>query len=222
MSACAGDTFHFAEIVRARISEREFLIGAAPHSNAWSLFRESRIVDAGIDWALPLGDDLPRAWRECPRGDWMIQMAEALGVDDALVVQATADCVRDALAQFHPNRDGSEAERYVETVRRHAEEALRMAAAYATIARSVAPERVAEDAGNSHRGMASAACALIAGMAQRPTGYARQEPLTRGPSQCAVAVRDATWELRSSGKPIAPARVAQRIRERIPISALVR
>ncbi len=40
---------------------------------------------------------LKLAWRDCQRGDWMLRLAEKLGVDKKLIVQAACDCAQTVL-----------------------------------------------------------------------------------------------------------------------------
>jgi hypothetical protein len=54
--------------------------------------------DVAIRWSVPFGDDLGRAWAECPRGDWLLWLAATLGLDAPTVALATADCARFSLS----------------------------------------------------------------------------------------------------------------------------
>ena len=49
-----------------------------------------------LEWAVA-HDDLRRAWRECPRGDWLLWLALKLGVENRVIVFAACECVRLAL-----------------------------------------------------------------------------------------------------------------------------
>jgi hypothetical protein len=66
-----------------------------------------------IEWA---GDRTPeQAWRECPRGDWLLWAAERVGVDRRLLVLAACDCAETALVHVP---DGEERPRMaIETAR---------------------------------------------------------------------------------------------------------
>jgi hypothetical protein len=53
--------------------------------------------EAALAWAAPLGDDLDRAWADCPRGSWLLWLAGRAGVEERVLVLAAADCARAAL-----------------------------------------------------------------------------------------------------------------------------
>ncbi len=48
-------------------------------------------VDAqreAVDWAVSQGNDVARAWRSCPRGDWVLLLALGGGAEGSLVALA--------------------------------------------------------------------------------------------------------------------------------------
>lgn len=49
------------------------------------------------EWASGFGDNLERAWNECPRGDWLIGLAMALGVPVRHLLPAVAGLVSQAV-----------------------------------------------------------------------------------------------------------------------------
>jgi len=60
------------------------------------------LEDAGahhdvVTWAKPFGADFERAWRECPRGDWLLGIAARAGADRAAIVRGAIECARFAL-----------------------------------------------------------------------------------------------------------------------------
>jgi Imm-5 like putative immunity protein len=50
-----------------------------------------------VEWASTFGDDWQRAWRECPRADWLLAIAARLGIDTKLLVLAAAATARTSL-----------------------------------------------------------------------------------------------------------------------------
>ena len=50
-----------------------------------------------VVWAVPFGDDWPRAWASCPRGDWLLAIAARAGTDPRKIVAAACACARFAL-----------------------------------------------------------------------------------------------------------------------------
>lgn len=50
-----------------------------------------------VSWTEPFGDDWARAWRECPRGDWLIALGVRLGSSREAVVLSASACARLAL-----------------------------------------------------------------------------------------------------------------------------
>ncbi|GAB5547964.1 MAG: hypothetical protein SangKO_077240 [Sandaracinaceae bacterium] len=55
-------------------------------------------------WIHAAEGDLSRAWRNCPRPDWLVQIALAVRVDRSLVVHAALEVATDAVAR-HPISD---------------------------------------------------------------------------------------------------------------------
>ncbi|MCA9608482.1 MAG: hypothetical protein KC619_22915 [Myxococcales bacterium] len=49
-------------------------------------------------WLERYGDDLPRAWRECPHADWLVHLALHAGVGRTTVVHAVGELVSAAIA----------------------------------------------------------------------------------------------------------------------------
>ena len=52
------------------------------------------------EWVAHRG--IVKAWRECPRGDWMLWLAGRLDIDRKLLVMAACDCAETAL-QYVPD-----------------------------------------------------------------------------------------------------------------------
>jgi hypothetical protein len=50
-----------------------------------------------IDGLASFGDDWEAMWKDCPRGDWMLGIAERLGVDHGALVRAAVGCAELAL-----------------------------------------------------------------------------------------------------------------------------
>ncbi|HEY3236839.1 MAG TPA: hypothetical protein VGJ84_19130, partial [Polyangiaceae bacterium] len=69
---------------------------------------EPRLEDDLVDWVNSAGGDLLRAWRDCPRGDWLLELASALPVDRRYVVKAATACLR---VRFERTRELSVDER---------------------------------------------------------------------------------------------------------------
>lgn len=49
-------------------------------------------------WLKNYGDDLPRAWRECPNADWLVHLALHAGIGRTTVVHAVGELVSAAIA----------------------------------------------------------------------------------------------------------------------------
>lgn len=64
--------------------------------------RESFTIDYReiAEWATGFGDNLERAWNECPRGDWLIGLATALGVPVKELLPAVAGLVSQVLPKI--------------------------------------------------------------------------------------------------------------------------
>jgi hypothetical protein len=64
--------------------------------------RESFTIDYReiAEWASGFGDNLERAWNECPRGDWLMGLAMALGVPVKELLPAVADLVSQVLPKL--------------------------------------------------------------------------------------------------------------------------
>ncbi len=45
-----------------------------------------------VEWARPYGEEWERAWRECPRGDWLLGLAARIGMDRVEIVRAAQAC----------------------------------------------------------------------------------------------------------------------------------
>ncbi|MBX3274728.1 MAG: hypothetical protein KF729_30960 [Sandaracinaceae bacterium] len=72
-----------------------------------------------VRWARPFGEDWPRAWDECPRGDWLLGVAARAGADGRAITRAACACARFALpylpdAEERPRVALDALERYVE------------------------------------------------------------------------------------------------------------
>ena len=53
------------------------------------------ISPEAADWAAPYGDDVERAWRDCPQGTWLLALAVKVDVGSVgELIGAAADCVR--------------------------------------------------------------------------------------------------------------------------------
>lgn len=50
-----------------------------------------------VTWSAAFGNDWPRFWRECPRGDWLLALAARVGVERPRLVLAAAAAARTAL-----------------------------------------------------------------------------------------------------------------------------
>jgi len=53
-------------------------------------------------WITPYGEDLPRAWRECPSAEWLAHIALRLGVRRTPLVRATMELVSSAVGARRP------------------------------------------------------------------------------------------------------------------------
>jgi hypothetical protein len=51
-----------------------------------------------VGWMSAYGSDHLRAWEECPRGDWLVLMAAALGADEQKVFDVACEASRAAVA----------------------------------------------------------------------------------------------------------------------------
>lgn len=58
-----------------------------------------------ITWAGAYDDDWVRAWRECPRGDWLLGLAARLGVERPKLVLAATAAARTALEPVPPGAE---------------------------------------------------------------------------------------------------------------------
>lgn len=52
---------------------------------------EAKACKIGLKWAAEV-DSLEDAWKECPRGDWLLWVVYTLGVNPHLVVQTAIQC----------------------------------------------------------------------------------------------------------------------------------
>jgi hypothetical protein len=57
-----------------------------------------------VTWARPFGDDWERAWRECPRGDWLLALAARRDAPLRQIVSAALACARFA-AEYAPDEE---------------------------------------------------------------------------------------------------------------------
>jgi hypothetical protein len=57
-----------------------------------------------VEWARAYGDDLERAWSECPRADYLMALAGACDAPEEPVVRLVASCAREAL-RFVPRKE---------------------------------------------------------------------------------------------------------------------
>jgi hypothetical protein len=157
------------------------------------------INEEQVRWALPFRTDVARAWRECPRPDWMMEWADAWGVS---AVRLNYSACEIAFGWVHLARPG-----VVEPLR----EALTAAAlatvdprgdARADVARTVAAQKFAAilpgragARGSAWRSWEASATAIdtirgayvsaIYGLAQAIGG--EDEPAARGPTTRALA-----------------------------------
>ncbi len=132
-----------------------------------------------VSWARPFGAEWERAWRECPRGDWLLGLAARREVDRRALVRAARACAelaleyvpddearpRDALAAIERwlgGEDDAQARaRLAEAVERAIDEAPDPAVAAATTAAFAALRAI--DAPDDAAG-AAAACVQAAVM----------------------------------------------------------
>jgi len=56
-----------------------------------------------VEWVAHRG--IIKAWRECPRGDWMLWLAGRLDIDRKLLVMAACDCAETALKYVPDGED---------------------------------------------------------------------------------------------------------------------
>ena len=56
-----------------------------------------------VEWVAHRG--IVKAWRECPRGDWMLWLAGRLDIDRKLLVLAACDCAETALKYVPDGED---------------------------------------------------------------------------------------------------------------------
>lgn len=54
---------------------------------------EAKACKVGLKWVAEI-DNFEAAWKECPRGDWLLWVVYTLGVNPHLVVQAALQCAR--------------------------------------------------------------------------------------------------------------------------------
>lgn len=47
-----------------------------------------------VHWAAPFGDDWAGIWAECPRADWLLDLAVRTNIDRAALVRAACACAR--------------------------------------------------------------------------------------------------------------------------------
>lgn len=67
-----------------------------------------------LDGLRSVGHDWATLWARCPRGDWLLGIAERLGVEHVLLVRAAIGCARTAVGCF----DGPEAARVLDAAER--------------------------------------------------------------------------------------------------------
>jgi hypothetical protein len=123
------------------------------------------------EWASGFGDNLERAWHECPRGDWLIGLATALGVPVKELLPAVAGLVSQVLAKLPAGEQ-------------RPEEALRAAERWAQGASTGAECTRARDAATAAAGtlglVASAAARATAALAEAAAdAEAGHSPLVR-------------------------------------------
>lgn len=56
-------------------------------------------------WALPFGDDFDRAWRECPRADYLLLLAAVGGAEHAVLRKALCKITRELIGRCHAQQD---------------------------------------------------------------------------------------------------------------------
>jgi len=63
--------------------------------------------DEAIEWlaTLPSSATLTDVWTSCERGDWMLWLAAASGIDRCRVVEATCDCAETVLVHVPPGEE---------------------------------------------------------------------------------------------------------------------
>ena len=112
-----------------------------------------------------------RAWRDCPRGDWLIEWAALAGADPRDVVRAAAACARLALihvpsAEARPRLALDAAEAWADEPSAARAEAARAATTAATVAAAAAAwadEPSAGVAGAAEAAWAAAMASMAAG-----------------------------------------------------------
>lgn len=156
-----------------------------------------------VKWAEPFGDDWARAFRECPRGDWLLGLAARRGVDRRAVVRAACACARLGLA-YLPDGDRrplaaiEAAERYADgnddpAARAEAKRAVEIAVDVApdpTVAAAAAAALAAISSVESPDQAAAAAVAVAQAAVLDAGDCAMLSALTYTQSACADRVRD--------------------------------
>ncbi|MDD9939145.1 MAG: hypothetical protein OXT09_36490 [Myxococcales bacterium] len=71
----------------------------------WQWLAEVDAQNDVVEWARPYEADLPKLWRECPRGDWLLAIAARLGAERNALVSAACRCARLSLAHL-PEDEG--------------------------------------------------------------------------------------------------------------------
>jgi len=152
------------------------------------------------EWVAHRG--IVKAWRECPRGDWMLWLAGRLDIDRKLLVMAACDCAETAL-QYVPDGEDRPA-KCIQVTRNWCE-------GTATI----------EDV-RAARGDADAAYAAAADAAAYAAAYAAAADAA---AAAAYAAADADYAYAADASPYAgrgPALLtcADLVRKRIPLSII--
>jgi hypothetical protein len=112
-----------------------------------------------VEW---IGDrDAETAWRDCPRGDWLLWAAARLDVDRRLLVRAACACARTALLHLVP--EGEERSRIaIETAESWARGEATIEEVHAAAAAARAAARAAYVAARTARAAADARTARAA------------------------------------------------------------
>jgi hypothetical protein len=184
------------------------------------------------DWATGFSDDLERAWTSCPRGDWLIALATALGVPMQELVlavaalfspllskvpegeQRPAEALRVAERWARGQATGADCVRAWEEARAAAGVLPPVAGAFAR-----ATAALAEAAAEAAMGRDPMARDALTDAVKESTHVVQQETLL-ATQAAGKTLREETYEVSFRAQAAALEAAAPRLRERIPFASV--
>jgi len=182
--------------------------------------------DAATQWA-ESQPDAETAWRQCPRGDWLLWIAARVDIDSKLLVRAACACARTALPRVPAGEERprlaiemaeawSRGEATLYDVLRAAQAASAAASAAADAAYAAAASAAADAAYAAADADAAAAYAAAAAADDAAAAYAAPSAAADADAYAAVDASAAADAARSASL----ARSADIVREILPWEAM--